>query len=129
MTLVVKEKKYELMTEGLHNVTITKIDDLGVVDTQYGAKEKARIHFTAQDQKDKAGDPVDAVMSVNLVLGPKSTLGKLLSQLGVSAGSEFDLNDLVGIKCQVVIEHRENDGRTYANIVSILKRKSAPVEV
>jgi hypothetical protein len=130
MALVVKQKEFELMTEGLHNVTITRIEDLGKVDTQYGVKEKARIFFTAQDQNDKEGKPVDAVMSVNCVLGAKSTLGKLLNSLGVTPGDEFDLNDLVGIKCQVVIQHNENDGKTYANIATVLKsRKTTSTEV
>lgn len=130
MALVVKQKEFELMSEGVHNVTITKIEDLGKVDTQYGVKEKARIFFTAQDQTDKEGKPVDAVKSVNCVLGPKSTLGKMLTQLGIVPGDEFDLNDLVGIKCQVIIEHNESDGKTYANIATILKsRKTSSVEV
>jgi predicted component of type VI protein secretion system len=129
MSLVIKEKKYELLTEGIHNVTITKVEDLGVVDTLYGAKDKARIYFTAQDQKDKEGNPVDTIMSVNKVLGAKSTLSKLLTNLGVNSGAEFDLNDLVGIKAQVVIEHKENDGRTFANIVSVLKNRKPAQEV
>lgn len=129
MALVVKQKEYELMTEGLHNVNITRVDDLGKVDTQYGTKEKARIIFTATDQKGKGGDAVDAVMTVNCVLGAKSSLGKLLNSLGITAGSEFDLNDLVGTKCQIVVQHNESDGKTYANIVTVLKVKKASQEV
>jgi hypothetical protein len=129
MALVVKQKEYELMTEGLHNVNITRVDDLGKVDTQYGTKEKARIIFTATDQKGKGGDSVDAVMTVNCVLGAKSSLGKLLNSLGITAGSEFDLNDLVGTKCQIVVQHNESDGKTYANIVTVLKVKKASQEV
>jgi hypothetical protein len=129
MSLVIKKKQYELMSEGLHNVTITRVDDLGPQETMYGTKDKARIVFTALDQKDKAGDAVDAVMSVNKVITSKSSLGILLDKLGIDGSAdEFDLNDVVGVKCQVVIEHKENDGRTYANITSVLKnRKSAEV--
>ena len=130
MSLVVKKKVYELMSEGLHNVTITRVEDLGLVETQYGVKEKARIYFTAQDQKDKAGEPVDVVMSVNQIISPKSTLGILLSDLGITAGDEFDLNDIIGIKCQVVIKQKESDGKTYANIDSVLKvKKTTSTEV
>lgn len=125
MALVVKKKEYELMTEGLHNVAITRVDDLGKVDTQYGTKEKARIVFTALDQKAKDGGDVDAVSTVNCVLGDKSTLGKLLKSLGITAGKEFDLNSLVGTKCQVVIQHNESDGNTYANIVTVIRIKKS----
>lgn len=130
MSLIAKKKQFEKLTEGLHNVTITKIEDIGVVDTAFGAKDRAAIYFTAQDQKDKEGKPVDARMSVNKVLGAKSTLGQLIVKLGIPVGEEFDLNDLIGTKCQVVIEHKEKDGEIYANVVSVLKLKSsAPTEV
>ena len=129
MGIVVKKKVYELLTEGLHNVTITRVDDVGPTETMYGVKDRARIIFTAQDQKEKEGVPVDATMSVNKVITSKSSLGILLDKLGVDASAdEFDLDDIIGIKCQVVIEHKENDGRTFANIVSVIKvRKSAEV--
>lgn len=128
MSLVVTEKKYALMTEGLHNVTISKVEDLGVVDTKFGAKDRVRIYFTASDQKDEEGKAVDVIMSANKTLGKKTTLSKLLSSLGVEVGSEFDLNDLVGIKCQVVVEHTESEGRTYANIATVLKLRKPTVE-
>ena len=50
MSLIVKDRVYEQMTEGLHNVTITKVEDLGVQDTKFGSKDQARIYFTALDQ-------------------------------------------------------------------------------
>lgn len=129
MSLIVKQKEYELMSEGLHNVAITRIDDLGKVDTQYGTKEKARIIFTALDQKAKDGGAVDALMTVNTIITTKSTLGKLLNSLGITAGNEYDMNSLVGTKCQVVIQHNESDGKTYANIVTVLKLKKPSQEV
>lgn len=124
MSLVVKKTVYERMTEGLHNVVITAVKDLGMVDTQNGPKHKAAIVFTAQDQKDKEGKPVDALLRVNLSLGQKSTLAKTLNQLGyTNVGSEFDLEEIIGTKCQIVIEHAEKDGETYANVASIIKQK------
>jgi hypothetical protein len=69
-------------------------------------------------------------MSVTKSLHTKSALGKLLNTLKIQIGSEFDLNDIVGIKCQVVIQHKESDGKTYANIASVLplKKAAAPAE-
>lgn len=130
MSLIVKDRVYEQMTEGLHNVAITKVEDLGMQDTQYGSKDQARIFFTALDQKDKEGKTVDCPMTVTCSLHAKSKLGKLLKSLGVSANETFDLNALVGIKCQVVIEEAENKetGKTYAKIVSVLKIKNAPAQ-
>lgn len=129
-SLIVKQREFELMSEGLHNVTITKVEDVGAVETKYGVKDRVRIFFTASDQKDKEGNPVDAIMSANKTLGKKTTLSKLLNSLGIEVGSEFDLNTLIGIKCQVVIEHTESEGRTYANIATVLKvRKPTPEQI
>jgi hypothetical protein len=132
MSLIVKDRVYEQMTEGLHNVIITRVEDLGVQDTKFGAKDQARIYFTAQDQKDKEGKAVDVPMTVTTTsLHPKSKLAKLLVSLGLSADNEtFDLNALVGIKCQIVAEQNTNKetGKAYASIATILKnRKSQEV--
>lgn len=133
MSLIVKDRVFEQMTEGLHNVVISRVEDLGIQDTMYGSKDQARLFFTAQDQKAKDGSAVDCPMTVTTTsLHPKSKLGKLLNSLGIAASDDFDLNTLVGIKCQVVIEQNVNKetGKSYAKIVSVLKnRKTATQEV
>lgn len=127
MSTVIKQKEYELMEEGLHNVVISRIEDLGKVETQHGVKEMAEVYFKALDQKAKDGGDVEARMRFNCSLGAKSTLRKsILNPLGVTPGKEFDLNSLVGVKCQVLIQHNTiEDGRTFANIASILKTKKS----
>lgn len=122
MSLVIKNKVNELVSEGLHNVTITGVEDLGLQETQFGPRECAAIYFTPEDQK---GKPVDIRMRVVQSLHPESSLTKLLTALNVPFGETFDLNVLVGVKCEVVIQHKEKDGQTYANIAAVLKiRKS-----
>lgn len=119
---VIKDKVYEQLTEGLHNVTITKVEDLGPQETQFGTKDRLRAIFTASDQKDKEGKPVDARMTFTKSLHAKSGFVKqLLSPLGITAGSEFDTDDLVGTKCQIVITHKEVDGKNYANVTAVLR--------
>ncbi len=130
MGIVVKKKVYELADEGLHNVVITRIEDLGQVETQNGTKLKAAIYFTMQDQKAKDGSDVDARYTVNQVITPKSTLGKLLAALKIEASDDFDMDDLIGIKCQVVIQHNKADnGNTYANITSVIPIKRGVEQV
>ena len=132
MSLIVKDRVYEQMSEGLHNVAITRVEDLGVQDTKFGAKDQARIYFTALDQKDKEGKAVDAPMTVTTTsLHPKSKLAKLLNSLGIVASETFDLNSLVGIKCQIVVEEETNKetGKTYAKIGSVLKARKPSQEV
>jgi hypothetical protein len=121
--VVIKEKVYEQMTEGLHNVVITKYDDIGLEETQFGTKDRVRIVFTAADQKDsKTGEPITVSIKATKSLHAKSALGKLLATLKIPAGAEFDMDDLVGVKCQVVIQHKESEGKTYANITTVLPR-------
>lgn len=131
MATVIKQKEYELMEEGLNNVVVSRIEDLGKVDGKYGVKEMAEIYFKSLTQKAKDGSDVEARIRVNCVLGAKSTLRKMvLAPLNIVPGKEFDLNSLVGIKCQVLIEHNTiEDGRTFANITSIVKTKKPSQEV
>jgi hypothetical protein len=123
MSLVIKPKTYENLTEGLHNVTITKVEDLGLQETNFGTKDRARLVFTAAGQKDKEGTPVDIFMTVTKSLHAKSQLGKALAALKIPVGAEFDLNDVVGVKCQIVVQHNEKDGKTFANVASIIPIK------
>jgi hypothetical protein len=96
-----------------------EVEDLGLQETQFGTKDMAVIYFTADDQKE--GKPVNACMKVIQSLHPKSNLTKLLTQLSVPFGDTFDLNVLIRVKCRVVVQHKERDGKAYANIAAVLK--------
>lgn len=125
MPIIIKEKKYELADEGLHDARITSVEDAGVYESQYGAKERIKITFEMLDQKDKENKPIEVQVFASKSIGAKSTLFKLLSQLGISAKGQFDAEELVGITCQVVVVHRKNnDGtKTFANIDSIVPKR------
>jgi|APCry1669189567_1035234.scaffolds.fasta_scaffold92455_1 hypothetical protein len=130
MGIVVTKKVYELADEGIHNVVITRIEDVGIVETQNGMKDKAAIYFTCLDQKAKDGGEVDLRYLVNKVITAKSTLGKLLAALKITAGDNFDMDDLIGIKAQVVVQHnRAENGNTYANITSFVPVKRGVEQV
>lgn len=120
MSLVIKDRVFEVANEGLHNAQITRVEDLGVVDTNFGAKDKVRIVFAMLDQKDAEGKPVEVWMSATKSLHAKSTLGKFLASMKISAVGEFDLNDIVGKKLQVVIVQKESEGKTFANIATVI---------
>ena len=129
MSLVIKDKVYEVATEGLHNAKITRIEDLGLVETNFGTKDKVRIVFTMQDQKDKEGALVETWGQYTKSLHSKSSLGKFLQALKINAQGSFDLNDIVGLSLQVVIVHKESEGKTYANIATVIptRAKGTPV--
>ena len=75
---------------------------------------------------------MDVPMTVTTTsLHPKSKLFKLLNSLGITANETFDLNSLVGVKCQVVIELNANKetGKEYASIATVLKNRKPAQEV
>jgi hypothetical protein len=49
----------------------------------------------------------------------------LLTALSVPFRETFDLRGLVGIKCEVVIQHKENNGKTEATIAAVLRVRKA----
>jgi hypothetical protein len=133
--MLLKEKEFELVSEGIHSLTITEVEDLGMVETTYKGQTRTsprlRIQITANDQKDKEGKPVSLNMFATQSLGTKSTLGKFLRNLlGDSFNPKsFETDDLIGYKFQAVVDHNTSDttGKTYANIGSILKNRKPAV--
>lgn len=122
--MIIKKKEYEKADEGIHNVVISRVEDIGLVETQNGVKDKFAIFFTCQDQTAKDGSDVDIRYTAAKVITPRSTLGKMLAALKIEAGDDFDTDDLVGVKCQVVVQHNKADnGNVYANITSFIPTK------
>jgi hypothetical protein len=122
MSLVIEKRVSEQMSEGLHSVTITKVEDLGMQETRFGMRDCAAIYFTPDDHE---GKPVDVLMRLVKSLHPKSSLGKLLTAVNVPFGDRFDLNVLVGVRCEVVIQHEVREGKIQANIAAVLKVREA----
>jgi hypothetical protein len=123
--MIIEEKVYELATEGIHSLKVVSVDDLGLVETNYGTKEQVRIRVEVTDQKSTDGTPVTVSIQGTKSIGIKSTIGKFIRSLGISVEGQFDMDDLIGFKFQAVIEHNKNatTGKTYANIGSILKSR------
>lgn len=125
MAILVKQKEFDLPEEGLHTAVISRIEDLGIVETANGKRDRARIFFLILDQKVK--NNAEVFLSVNKVLDGKNNISKLLNALKISHGEEFDLLELVGAQCCVVLQHNKMDGEAElrATIMAILS-KSEP---
>jgi hypothetical protein len=82
MGIIVKRKKFELPAEGLHNAVISRIEDLGIVETASGRRDKARIFFAMLDQE--ANENGEVFLSVNKVLDGKNNISTLLKSLKIS---------------------------------------------
>jgi len=115
--LIVKTA-FRTLPEGLNDARITRVEDLGLQETRSGKKEMAAIYFTAVDKPGCA----DARLKVRTQdLHPDSNVAKLLRQLDIPFAGTFDLSTLLGIRCQIIVQHGERDGETYASVVSVLK--------
>jgi hypothetical protein len=115
----------EIANEGLHNCTITWIEDLGMCANQFRTERRVRFVFRMDDQKDIEGKHVEVWEQFPFKIHPQAKLGKFLRDLGLNipSNTKFDLNNIVGRKLQVVVEHRKDEltGRTYANIATVIK--------
>lgn len=128
MSIVIKDKVFELPDEGVHDVVVAEVVDLGLTETSFGTKDRVRIVFEVEDQNDSEGNPLKVFFTATKSLHKKSALRKALEQLQVPVGTEFDVENIVGLKTQAIVEHNEaSNGKTYANIVSFLKKKGKSV--
>lgn len=116
-------KDYEKVSEGVHTAVLADVVDLGLVDTQFGPKEKVRFVWLTSET-DSEGRTKMAFQTFTKSLHEKATLTKTVkSMLGkVPTAGSFDLESLIGHNARLVIQHNEGkEGQVYANVSSILK--------
>lgn len=109
--------------EGLHEAVCCDVVDLGMVDTQYGAKHKVRIVWQLSPDAGTTADGtlLTASSRFNLTLHENGTLRPFLEawrgkRFTAEELKGFDLERLIDACCQLQIIHEEKDGRTYANV-------------
>ena len=123
MSMIVKRRKrqFEIPKEGQVFARLQQIKDLGIVDGNFGSKEK--IAFVWQTAEcGIGGEPLEVWQRLTKSLHPKSLLFKAIRQItGEDPGEEFDLQTLVGVEVTLVIEHNEAEDVTYANVAAIVR--------
>lgn len=123
-------KDFEIPTEGMQWGELIDIKELGVVETPNGEREKVRFTYEL-DETDSRGKPLRVFQTLNLTLHPQSFLTKTIYDLtGKEPGEEYELNNLLGIRCHLVLKHHrsESNGKLYANIAAIMRPKTAQEE-
>ena len=119
-----KTTNYLIAPEGIHWATLTEIKELDAKMTPSGEQNRVRFDFEL-DETDSIGRPLKAFQTVNLNLHPKSWLSKLIFDLTGEdpvPDEDYELNDLLNARAQLVLKHnRADNGKVYANIVSILR--------
>lgn len=117
---------------GLHRGVCVDVVDMGMQETQWGDKHKVRIVWQIEEPMEN-GNYFSVGQRYTASLHQKSKLRQdLESWRGKPfTGDElkgFDLEKLIGANCQLNVVHNTNDGRTFANVATIVpaSRGSAP---
>lgn len=119
---------------GLHQAVCVDVVELGMVDSAWGPKDTIELRwqvfpYDADGQpmvNPENGKPYMVVNRYNATLSPKSNLHKHLvawrdRKFTQQELDDFDLDNVLGANCQLQIIHNvSDDGRTFANIQSIV---------
>lgn len=132
MPLIIKEdpSEYPLCPEGLHASVLVDAVDLGIQSSKFGDKHKLSLVFETQE-KDEDGKPFILAKRYTWSLHEKSNLRKDLERFRgekISASElqdGIDLENYIGMSCNILVVHNEVDERTYGNIESVLPYKDS----
>jgi len=131
MSIIVKQTgggDFTPCPAGLHHGICVDVVDLGVLKVAYSGHEKQqhkiRIVWQVEDMM-PSGKPYIVQKRYTASLHEKASLRKDLeswrSRPFTPAELEgFDLENLIGVNCQLSVMHDSRDGSTYANITSVV---------
>lgn len=138
--LIAKEpenKEFEPTPEGVYVARCYRIVDLGTQPNSFNGEEvkprhRVVIFWELLDDEVKMdnGEPFTVRREYTLSLDKKATLRADLQAWRGKAFTEdellgFDLENILGTYCRLQIVHAENNGKTYANISSIMAMKNS----
>jgi hypothetical protein len=116
---------FQAAPEGLHSAVCVDVIDKGLVETPWGEKHKVQLVWEIAQAMDD-GRPFTVRKTYTASLHEKSNLHKdLKAWRGRAFTAEelagFDIERIVGVACQVLIQHNERDGQVYANVGAVMK--------
>lgn len=129
MSIVAREPEsnYEPPPEGLGQAVCVDVEDLGFQENHFGGKDqhKVRIHWMLEELNAEGRPYFISQMYTNSLHEKAKLRQHLQSWRGRSFTSEelkgFDLENLIGVNCQIQVVHRiTNEGRTFANVSAIV---------
>ena len=120
---------YTPAPQGNHDAVFCDVEDLGVVETQYGKKHQIRLVWQLAEKMED-GRPFTIGRRYGLSLHEKAALFKDLKTYAKKAPPQnLDLETLIGKPCQILVTHVERDGSTYANVQAVLPAGAKKVTV
>ena len=116
--------EFETCPEGTYPAICTRVVELGKQATNFGPRNQISLAFEPIGIETSDGVPFTIWRhGVTLSTAPGAALMPILTGLlghPHRKGAELDLGDLVGLGCEITIEHKQggdNNDRTFANIV------------
>ena len=117
--MIIEAPVYELVPPGPCSSKVKSVQEGIRRKTMFGEKDALAICFETE-KLGKDGQKLSVLLYANRTIGKRSSLAKYIRQItGKDPGQRFDPQSLVGMQVVIVVEHSENAGRTYANVVHI----------
>jgi len=123
--VIVKEPEstFEPAPAGMHLAVCVDVVDLGVVETHFGAKAQMRLVWQLDERMDD-GKPYVVMQRYKPSLHEKAKLRQHLESWRGRPFTRdelagFDLENLIGVPCQINVVHKETERAVYANIAAI----------
>lgn len=126
--MIVKDnaKEHALPTPGMHNGVCVDVYDAGVVETQWGPKEKIMLVWEIDEDHPDFDGPFRVNRKYTQSLNEKASLCQDLEswrgrQFTPEEKAGFETETLIGVSCQFNIVHNTDaQGRTWANVKAVL---------
>lgn len=117
-------RTFEPVPEGLHNAVLVDVVDLGEVTTRFGTRPMVRFVWETEQRRDD-GSPFLVFKRYTHSLHEKANLFKDLRSWKIvdlqpaAIENGIDSDSMLGASCQLLVQHSENDGKTYANVMAV----------
>lgn len=108
---------------GTHAAVCVDVIDLGLQQTSFGEKHRARFVWEIDEINPEYGDRFLVFATMNVSLHENSTMGDLLRRwrgkdFTPAELDGFDIENVLGAPCLLTVEHNTREGTTYANVAS-----------
>jgi hypothetical protein len=119
LTNVITHSSGIVANEGPHVAVVISTEPRTDVFTKYGVRDMQMFVLRVKQRNaDDMEEFAEIHQQYSRTLHPKSSLVKFIAGFGISPGSEFDCDDLVGKKVNIIVTHSKPDvnGKVHANI-------------
>ena len=126
MSLIIRKKPFTPAPEGVWPAVCIDVVNLGMEESPWGQLHKCRIVWEISATMPETGNRFIQAQKYTVSLGEKANLYKMLKvwrgkDFNADELAAFDLENIVGKPCQLVIVHTEKEGKIYGNVQTVLR--------